>query len=543
MRSLLLLVALLVARVAPGKVSSCKPDPIVPGEQATLSYDTTLQGAALAKDCDVLVSAQFLTPAGVRIIWGGAERDGGTRRFVCRVPDGTLSAQFYFLSMRKDRPFDPSATLTPGIKGSPEPSGIQLGMSVDEVAERLSKARKDAPGDYRVYREAWMAMSIHLDPKRLSRRIAEDLSSIDATEAKDNPTWWYARCWGAARQGETEQALEWADEMLKRWPRGLDTDLAIGAVSDLSASVQEGTVRPLLLRLAEANPGAESLRRGALYRLSQDAAVPLVTIDRVADDWLKDHPGHPEPLLSKARARHRSGVEAEAALKIAMDAAAGAVAPVFRATSDISGKTQDLVLRDAYLLASEIAASRGDAQTALVTALAAKGIQVDSSPKVDTALDAAMALLGLGAASTTSMQGLAPEFSGIDLDGNKVASTALKGKVVVLNFWFTGCAPCVAEIPRLNALVAKFVGRDVEFIAISTDSAERLRPYLPQRPFKYRQIPGDVEIAKAFGIKAYPTHVVIAPDGTLSYLRIGGDVDIEGELEGVVSRLLSARAR
>jgi thiol-disulfide isomerase/thioredoxin len=542
-RSPLVLVALLAARAAPAQVSSFKPDPIVPGEQVVLSYDTAQEGAALAREGDVLVSAHFLTPGGVRILWGFAEQDGRTRRFVCRVPDGSQSAQVYFLSMRKDLPFDVRATLTPSIRGAPEPSGIQLGMPVDEVATRLSTARKGAPADFRVYREAWMAISIHLDPERLNRRIAEDLASIDAAAAKDNPTWWYARCWGVARRGETAQAVERAQEMLKRWPTGLDTDLAVGAVSELSAPEQEGAVRPLLLRLAEVNPGAESLRHGALYGFSQDAAVPLATIDRVADAWTTDLPGHPAPLLEKARARHRRGVEPEAALQMAMDAITGAVAPVFRATSDISGKLQDLVLRDAYLLASEIAISRGDARTALTTALAAKGIQADSSPKVDTALSAARALLGLGAASTNPTQGPAPEFSGIDLDGNKVASAALRGKVVVLNFWFTGCAPCVAEVPKLNALVAKFAGRDVEFLAISTDSAERLRPYLSQRPFKYRQVPGDVDIARAFGVKAYPTHVVVAPDGTLSYFRIGGNADIVDELEGVVSRLLSARAR
>ncbi len=134
----------------------------MPGEQAVLSYDTAHPGAELAKEGDVIVSAHFLTPGGVRILWGFAEQDGGMRRFVCRVPDGSQSAQVYFLSMRKDRPFDVLATLTPSIRGAPEPSGIQLGMPVEEVATRLSKARKGAPGDFRVYREAWMAISIHL---------------------------------------------------------------------------------------------------------------------------------------------------------------------------------------------------------------------------------------------------------------------------------------------------------------------------------------------------------------------------------------------
>ncbi len=46
---------------------------------------------------------------------------------------------------------------------------------------------------------------------------------------------------------------------------------------------------------------------------------------------------------------------------------------------------------------------------------------------------------------------------------------ALNGKMVLLDFWFTGCAPCIAEIPNLNAIDAQYGGDDFAFVSISSD--------------------------------------------------------------------------
>src|SRR4051812_43635177 len=60
---------------------------------------------------------------------------------------------------------------------------------------------------------------------------------------------------------------------------------------------------------------------------------------------------------------------------------------------------------------------------------------------------------------------MAPAFSLTSLEGERFDLAALRGKVVVLNFWFTGCAPCVAEFGKLNGLVNKFKNKEVVFIA------------------------------------------------------------------------------
>jgi cytochrome oxidase Cu insertion factor (SCO1/SenC/PrrC family) len=71
-----------------------------------------------------------------------------------------------------------------------------------------------------------------------------------------------------------------------------------------------------------------------------------------------------------------------------------------------------------------------------------------------------------------------PDFEAVDIDGRKVSASRLKGKVTVINFWFKECAPCVAEIPQLNQLVAKYGDEEVNFIALSKDAKAEVQKVL-----------------------------------------------------------------
>ena len=63
----------------------------------------------------------------------------------------------------------------------------------------------------------------------------------------------------------------------------------------------------------------------------------------------------------------------------------------------------------------------------------------------------------------------APDFTLNDIDGKKVQLSDFKGKVIVLNFWSTTCAPCVAEIPSLNSLYRDLKGNGLIVLGISLD--------------------------------------------------------------------------
>jgi len=114
----------------------------------------------------------------------------------------------------------------------------------------------------------------------------------------------------------------------------------------------------------------------------------------------------------------------------------------------------------------------------------------------------------------------APAFSVRTIDGKAIPAAALKGKVLVLNFWFIGCPGCMEEIPKLNALVAKFAGRDEAiFLSLSTDSSTSLADFIKRVPFNYLHSGDALETVNLFGIRTFPRNVVIGKDGKIVYWR------------------------
>jgi peroxiredoxin len=138
----------------------------------------------------------------------------------------------------------------------------------------------------------------------------------------------------------------------------------------------------------------------------------------------------------------------------------------------------------------------------------------------------------------------APAFSLTSLEGEKLDLSALRGKVVVLNFWFTGCAPCIAEFGQLNALVRKFKDKGVVFIAPTTDDEATLRPFLKKHRFDYHVVPNAIRlIASTYsdgsGQVLFPTHIVIDRAGKIDK-RLTADEGI-ADLQKAIARLTGAK--
>lgn len=115
---------------------------------------------------------------------------------------------------------------------------------------------------------------------------------------------------------------------------------------------------------------------------------------------------------------------------------------------------------------------------------------------------------------------IAPVFSAPKIDGKFIDAGDLKGKVVVLNFWFIGCPGCMEELPKLNALAGKYHDNpDVRFIAVAPNTAAELRQFLVRNKFDYEMIGNAVSIADLFKFAGYPRNVVIGKDGKIAYWR------------------------
>lgn len=116
----------------------------------------------------------------------------------------------------------------------------------------------------------------------------------------------------------------------------------------------------------------------------------------------------------------------------------------------------------------------------------------------------------------------APNFTTKDLAGNTISLEKLKEKVVVMNFWFTHCQPCIEEIPELNTLVEKYKNKeDIVFIAITHDPAPRVIRFLDKHPFQYTIVTDAQDIMDSYIVLSYPTNIILDKKGNIVYHSSG----------------------
>lgn len=104
-----------------------------------------------------------------------------------------------------------------------------------------------------------------------------------------------------------------------------------------------------------------------------------------------------------------------------------------------------------------------------------------------------------------------------DASGGPVTLSRFIGKAVVLNFWATWCAPCIKEMPSLDALQKAGAGKGIEVVAISEDrtGVDVVKPYMKRQEIKNLKIYIDKgnALANALGVKGLPTTLVIDKNG------------------------------
>lgn len=96
-----------------------------------------------------------------------------------------------------------------------------------------------------------------------------------------------------------------------------------------------------------------------------------------------------------------------------------------------------------------------------------------------------------------------------------------QGKWIVLNGWATWCAPCIREMPELEALARARKDVVVLGLAADGDNLERLRQYVQALHVSYPIIAGNEQLIKEFKIKAYPTTLLFNAQGKLVMTRMG----------------------
>ena len=134
----------------------------------------------------------------------------------------------------------------------------------------------------------------------------------------------------------------------------------------------------------------------------------------------------------------------------------------------------------------------------------------------------------------------APEFKAVDINGKEYTSDQFKGKMQVLDFWFTGCVPCRAEMPYMEKLAEEMKGMPVVFASMSLDVGDELIGLWKQmiqdkKGAEYRlNVPGGFksDLVKAYLIHSVPRIVIIDKEGKIvdAYAKRPSDPKLKMQL-------------
>ena len=133
---------------------------------------------------------------------------------------------------------------------------------------------------------------------------------------------------------------------------------------------------------------------------------------------------------------------------------------------------------------------------------------------------------------------MVPPFSITAIDGQQISMDDLQGKVVLLDFWATWCAPCREALPHIQKVAKKFQGEPLLILSVSLDSEEqKWKDFIVKNEMtwpQYRDGSFAGPIARMFGVNAIPHTFTIDADGVLQDEHIG-DASIEGKLKKLIA--------
>ena len=128
-----------------------------------------------------------------------------------------------------------------------------------------------------------------------------------------------------------------------------------------------------------------------------------------------------------------------------------------------------------------------------------------------------------------------------DQSGAKVSLAELRGKVVLVDFWASWCAPCREEMPALQALHEKYAEDGLVIVGINIDrSPKQMNRFLKGSPVTFRIVhDSKKKVASTYAPSAMPTSYFIGRDGTLRYIHEGFRTEDTPALEAQLKSLLA----
>jgi thiol-disulfide isomerase/thioredoxin len=144
------------------------------------------------------------------------------------------------------------------------------------------------------------------------------------------------------------------------------------------------------------------------------------------------------------------------------------------------------------------------------------------------------------AAPIRAREPFAPDFSFTTRENQKLSNAALRGKVVLFDFWGTWCPPCRQSIPTIRDINKHYADRGLQIVGVSSDNDEAVwQTFIEAQHMdwsEYIDLSGSV--LKAFEIDSFPTYVLLDKDGVIRFRQSGFGDMTRGELEEAINKTL-----
>lgn len=501
------------------------------------------------------------------------EKEGQQFKIAITVGQHTAAYSFQF---RSPKAYDRSASLVLkpiSSAGTFYRNAYQFDLMQSEDAYR--KELENFPDNFSVYRTRWQLLGF---TKKDSAKIIikEEMDAIKASKNK-NESYYFALSAGHASLGQFDEAKANLQQLMREFPSSplIQESFSWYQYQSFSQSVRDTSISDVVSQFMVNHPTSSLAKNNSYLLVKQDVILDTIGLRKVAAHWIKADPGdalmhYHLALVTTDRAK-KMGYLKQAYTKLTdpvlgmknyyswdvnipyelsriakVYAGIGANEEAMRVLKLVEDNTrkQDAAF---YLQKGSLLEALDQTEEAMTTFLLAadagsekgrteaQGIYADL--KGDTDFEAyAHALLKRLFYEEKVDQ--APTFSVQALNGESYDLESLKGKVVVLNFWFIGCAPCRIEIPGLNELIEDYAEQEVVFIAFALDDAKSLEAFLSESPFDYEIIPGAHGVSSLYSVQAFPTHIIIDKMGNVRNTLTGGSAERHEQIKPLIDRLL-----
>ena len=134
----------------------------------------------------------------------------------------------------------------------------------------------------------------------------------------------------------------------------------------------------------------------------------------------------------------------------------------------------------------------------------------------------------------------APEWNLSDSDGNMVSLEALRGNVVVIDFWATWCGPCKVVMPEIQSLHEKYADQPVMIYGVNVWESGDAAAFMQENAYTYGLLLEGDAVALEYKVSGIPTLYVIDQEGNIAFAQVGSSAELGLKLIEIIDGLLAA---